>query len=123
MIYDESFLQVTPLVPWFIAAMTPLALAAVLVNNILVRCTTNSVYLLLAVPIIHTGVLCVAVPQIANQTVGSFNVHAYISMVQLIGMGNLCFLASTVILTWVVNRQEKLQTVDENPSPNEAEEH
>ncbi len=124
MIYDESFLQVTALVPWFIAAMTPLALAAVLVNNILARCTTNSVYLLLAVPIIHTCVLCVAAPQIANQTVGTFNVHAYISMVQLIGMGNLFFLASTVILNWGVTRQEKLQTImDENPSPDVEEEH
>ena len=44
MVYDESFLIATPLVPWFIAAMAPLALAAVLVNNILARCKSNNVY-------------------------------------------------------------------------------
>ena len=38
MVYDDSFLKATPLVPWFIAAMAPLALTAVLVNNILARC-------------------------------------------------------------------------------------
>ena len=104
-------------------AVAPLALAAVLVNNILARCTTNSVYLLLGVPIIHTGLLCVAVPQIADQTTDSFNVHAHISMVKLIGMGNLCFLASTVILTWVVNQEEKLRKATESPSPDEGEAH
>ena len=127
LVYDESFLQVTPLIPWFIAAMAPLALAAVLVNNILARCTTNSVYLLLGVPIIHTGLLFYAVPQIAEQTAGTFNVHAHITMVGLIGMGNLCFLASTVILTWVVNQEEKLLLAQaqatENPPPDEAEAH
>ena len=54
-----------------------------------------------------------------------FNVAAHISMVGLIGMGNLCFLASTVILTWVVNQEEKLLLAQaqatENPPPDEAE--
>jgi len=125
MVYDESFLKATPLVPWFIAAMAPLALTAVLVNNILARCKSNSVYLLLGVPVIYGGMLCYAGPQIAEQTAGSFNVQAHITMVGLIGMGNLCFLASTVILTWVVNQEEKLLRAQaqatENPSPDEAE--
>ena len=43
MVYDESFLIATPLVPWFIAAMAPLALAAVLVNNILARRKSKNV--------------------------------------------------------------------------------
>ncbi len=125
MVYDDSFLKATPLVPWFIAAMAPLALTAVLVNNILARCKTNNVYLLLGVPVIYGGMLCYAGPQIAEQTADSFNVQAHITMVGLIGMGNLCFLASTVILTWVVNQEEKLLQAQaqatENPSPDEAE--
>ena len=127
MVYDESFLKATPLVPWFIAAMAPLALTAVLVNNILARCKSNNVYLLLGVPVIYGGMLWFVGPQIADQTASEFNVHAHISMVQLIGMGNLCFLASTVILTWVVNQEEKHRRAqtppDENPSPDEAEAH
>lgn len=125
MVYDESFLIATPLVPWFIAAMAPLALAAVLVNNILARCKSKNVYLLLGVPVIYAGLLCYAGPQIAEQTSDGFNVAAHISMVGLIGMGNLCFLASTVILTWVVNQEEKLLLAQaqatENPPPDEAE--
>ena len=42
----------------------------------------------------------------------------------MIGMGNLCFLASTVILTWVVSQEEKLEAqaqATENPPPDEAE--
>ena len=114
-----------PIVPWFIAAMVPLALAAVLVNNILARCKSKNVYLLLGVPVIYAGLLCYAGPQIAEQTSDGFNVDAHISMVGLIGMGNLCFLASTVILTWVVNQEEKLLLAQaqatENPPPGEAE--
>jgi O-antigen/teichoic acid export membrane protein len=123
MVYDDSFLKAAPLVPWFIAAMAPLALAAVLVNNILARCKSKNVYLLLGVPVIYAGLLCYAGPQIAEQTSDSFNVDAHISMVGLIGMGNLCFLASTVILTWVVNREAKLLLAQatENPPPDEAE--
>ena len=127
MVYDDSFLKATPLVPWFIAAMAPLALTAVLVNNILARCKTNNVYLLLGVPVIYGGMLCYAGPQIAELTADSFNVQAHITMVGLIGMGNLCFLASTVILTWVVNQEEKLRLAqtppDENPAPDEVEAH
>ena len=127
MVYDDSFLKATPLVPWFIAAMAPLALTAVLVNNILARCKSNNVYLLLGVPVIYGGILCYAGPQIAEQTTDSFNVQAHITMVGLIGMGNLCFLASTVILTWVVNQEEKLRLAqtppDENPAPDEVEAH
>lgn len=125
LVYDDSFLKVTPLIPWFIGAMAPLALAAVLVNNILARCTTNSVYLLLGVPIIYTGLLSYAVPQIAEQTSGGFNVHAHVSLVGIIGVVNLCFLSSTVILSWVVNQEEQLLRAQaqatENPSPDEAE--
>ena len=105
--------------------MAPLALAAVLVNNILARCKSKNVYLLLGVPVIYAGLLCYAGPQIAEQTSDGFNVAAHISMVGLIGMGNLCFLASTVILTWVVNQEEKLLLAQaqatENPPPDEAE--
>ena len=125
MVYDDSFLKAAPIVPWFIAAMAPLALAAVLVNNILARCKSKNVYLLLGVPVIYAGLLCYAGPQIAEQTSDGFNVDAHISMVGLIGMGNLCFLASTVILTWVVNQEEKLLLAQaqatENPPPGEAE--
>ena len=80
-------------------------------------------HLLLGVPVIYAGLLCYAGPQIAEQTSDGFNVDAHISMVGLIGMGNLCFLASTVILTWVVNREAKLLLAQatENPPPDEAE--
>ena len=125
LVYDDSFLIAKPLVPWFITAMAPLALAAVLVNNILARCKSNNVYLLVGVPIIYGGMLAYVGPQIAGQTADSFNVYAYISLVQLIGMGNLCFLSSTLILSWVVNQEENLRKAQatENPQPDEAEAH
>ena len=63
-------------------------------------------YLLLGVPVIYAGLLCYAGPQIAEQTSDGFNVAAHISMVGLIGMGNLCFLASTVILIGCESRGE-----------------
>ncbi len=104
-IYDDSYLKVTPLVPWFIGAMAPLALAAVLVNNILARGAYAVIYWLMLLPALYTGVLWKIAPKIAEQTAGGFNIHAFISVAQIIGMGNLCFLAATVILTWAVYRQ------------------
>ena len=108
-IYDDSYLKVTPLVPWFIGAMAPLALAAVLVNNILARGAYSVIYWLTLLPVLYTGVLWKIAPKIAEQTAGGFNIHAYTSIVQLIGMGNLCFLAATVILTWSVYRQTEAE--------------
>ena len=108
-IYDDSYLKVAPLVPWFIGAMAPLALAAVLVNNILARGAYAVIYWLTLLPILYTGVLWKMAPKIAEQTAGGFNIHAYTSIVQLIGMGNLCFLCATVILTWAVYRQAEAE--------------
>jgi len=111
-IYDDSYLRVTPMIPWFIGAMVPLALAAVLVNNILARGIYSVIYWLILLPALYTGMLWKIAPKIAEQTDGIFNVHAYISMIQLIGMGNLCFLASTVILTWVAYQKEPAPSKD-----------
>jgi len=111
-VYDESYLKVTPLVPWFIAAMAPLALAAVVVNNILARGAYSVIYWLMLLPALYTVALWKIAPTIAAMTGGGFNIQAYISVVQIIGMGNLCFLAAAVILTWVLYRQEPTLSPD-----------
>ena len=111
-VYDESYLKVTPLVPWFIAAMAPLALAAVVVNNILARGAYSVIYWLILLPALYTVALWKIAPTIAAMTGGGFNIQAYISVVQIIGMGNLCFLAAAVILTWVLYRQEPTLSPD-----------
>ena len=111
-VYDESYLKVTPLVPWFIAAMAPLALAAVVVNNILARGAYSVIYWLMLLPALYTVALWKTAPTIAAMTGGGFNIQAYISVVQIIGMGNLCFLAAAVILTWVLYRQEPTLSPD-----------
>ena len=108
-IYDDSYFKVAPLVSWFIAAMAPLAIAAVVVDNILARGAYSVIYWLLLLPALYTGVLWHVAPQIAELTAGGFNIQAYISMVQVIGMGNLCFLAASVLLTWSAYRQTEAE--------------
>ena len=63
-------------------------------------------------PALYTVALWKIAPTIAAMTGGGFNIQAYISVVQIIGMGNLCFLAAAVILTWVLYRQEPTLSPD-----------
>jgi O-antigen/teichoic acid export membrane protein len=92
LVYDKSFLAVAPLVTWFIWAMVPLALAVVLVNNLLARSDYAVAY---ALPVVCTGytiALVQAAPGLVAQT-AAFNVEAYIGVTKILGAGNLAFLA------------------------------
>jgi O-antigen/teichoic acid export membrane protein len=105
LIYDESYLVVAPLVTWFIWAMIPLALAVVLVNNLLARSDYAVAY---ALPVVCAGyavALVQAAPGLAEQTL-EFDVKAYISVTKIIGAGNLAFLAVAGIFTWRHYRSE-----------------
>jgi len=98
-IYDKSYLPISPLVPWFIWSMVPLALATVLVNNLLARKMFTVVYGLVSVGAVYAAALWHGSPELAAQT-KVFNVHAYIGVAKIIGLGNLAFLAVAVGFTW-----------------------
>lgn len=98
-IYDKSYLAIAPLVPWFIWAMVPLALATVLVNNLLAQKIFPVVYGLVSVNMIYAATLWYWAPEFAAQT-EIFNVNAYISVAKLIGLGNLAFLSVATGFTW-----------------------
>ena len=99
LVYDKSFLAVAPLVTWFIWAMVPLALAVVLVNNLLARSDYAVAYVLPVVCAGYTIALVQAAPGLVAQT-ADFNVQAYIGVTKIIGAGNLAFLAVAGIFTW-----------------------
>jgi hypothetical protein len=105
LVYDKSFLAVAPLVTWFIWAMVPLALAVVLVNNLLARSDYAVAYALPVVCAGYTVALVQAAPGLVSQS-ADFNVHAYIGVTKIIGAGNLVFLAVAGIFTWLHYRHE-----------------
>ena len=113
-IYDESFLKATPLIPWFIGAMAPLALAAVLVNNLLAQGFYRAVYGLAGVCITYTLCLSHFAPKLAEQTTSEFNVLAYISVVKIIGLSNLAFLGVAGIFTCLCQKSQPLNVEEEH---------
>ncbi len=113
-IYDESFLKATPLIPWFIGAMAPLALAAVLVNNLLAQGFYRAVYGLAGICITYTLCLSHFAPKLAEQTTSEFNVLAYISVVKIIGLSNLAFLGVAGIFTYLYQKSQPLSAEEEH---------
>ena len=113
-IYDESFLKATPLIPWFIGAMAPLALAAVLVNNLLAQGFYRAVYGLAGICITYTLCLSHFAPKLAEQTTSEFNVLAYISVVKIIGLSNLAFLGVAGIFTCLCQKSQPLSVEEEH---------
>jgi len=113
-IYDESYLKATPLIPWFIGAMAPLALAAVLVNNLLAQGYYRAVYGLVGTCFAYT--LCIShfAPQLAEQTTSGFNVQAYINVVKIIGLSNLAFLGVAGIFTYLHQKSQPLSAEEEH---------
>ena len=113
-IYDESYLKATPLIPWFIGAMAPLALAAVLVNNLLAQGFYRAVYGLAGICITYTLCLSHFAPKLAEQTTSEFNVLAYISVVKIIGLSNLAFLGVAGIFTYLYQKSQPLSAEEEH---------
>ena len=98
-IYDESYLATAPLVPWFIWAMVPLALSAVLVINLLAQRLFGVVYALAGVCTAYAAGLWVVSARLAKNTTMDFAVEPFLGVVKIIGLGNLAFLAVAVGFT------------------------
>ena len=113
-IYDEPYLKAAPLIPWFIAAMVPLALAAVLVNNLLAQKYYHSVYGLAGVCLAYTFALWHFAPKLAEQTAADFNVLAYIGVVKVIGLSNLAFLGVAGLFTYLCQKSQVIDVGEEH---------
>lgn len=87
LVYDESFLAIAPLVPWFAWCMLPLTLANVLINNLLARSQFTSIPWLMAVA--------------AGYGTALFYFHdTFFSVVRTLGLFNLLLLAVSAWFTW-----------------------
>ena len=90
-LWGKAFVAVAaPLLPWYAAAMVPLALANVLVNNLLARSQFK------VVPVTFLLSLAYAAMMVhVNQTV-----HTLQAVLQTLGIFNLLFLAACAWFTW-----------------------
>ena len=103
-VYDETFHKVAPLVPWFVWAMVPLTLGAVLSNNLIARGRYEIAYALAIVCAGYAITLWLCAPGLAEKTpAGSFQVQSYIGVAKILGMANLIFLAVAGFFTWRMN--------------------
>ena len=103
-VYDETFHEVAPLVPWFVWAMVPLTLGAVLSNNLIARGRYGIAYALAIVCAGYAITLWLCAPELAAKTpAGSFEVQSYIGVAKILGTANLIFLAVSGFFTWRMN--------------------
>jgi len=97
LLWGKDFVAVAgPVLPWYAAAMVPLALANVLVNNLLARSQFK------VVPV--TFLLCLAYAAVmvyVNQ-----RVHTLQSVLQTLGVFNLLFLAACTWFTWGAKQRQ-----------------
>jgi len=99
LIYEDRYLTIAPLVPWFVWAMVPLTLGAVLSNNLLARGRFTIAWVLGAICIAYAVTLWSLAPSFARMTNETFNVTAYIRVAQVLGAFNLLYLLSAWLLT------------------------
>jgi PST family polysaccharide transporter len=86
--FRPDFVSIAPLVPWFAWCMLPLAMANVLVNNLMARSQFAAVPWLVAVTVGYTIALEV------------FGLKSFLSVVQTLGLFNLLLLAIAAWFSW-----------------------
>jgi O-antigen/teichoic acid export membrane protein len=86
-VFQKSFVEAAPLLPWFAWSMVPLALANVLVNNLLARSQFGVVPWLLAVAVGYGVAL-------------TFFHDTFLTVIQTLGLFNLLLLLVAAWFTW-----------------------
>lgn len=86
-VFKSSFLAAVPLLPWFAWSMVPLALANVLVNNLLARERFYAVPWLALVAAAY------------GLTLTLFH-DSFLTVIKILGLFNMTFLAVTAFFTW-----------------------
>lgn len=94
--HTEALSVLGQLVPWFVWCMLPLALANVLLNNLLARKSFKVVPWLL---------LVIAAYAVTLKLAG----HSFIRVVQILGIYNVIFLAVVALFTWGRKTNENLE--------------
>jgi O-antigen/teichoic acid export membrane protein len=92
LVYKDTYQAAAPLLPWFAGAMVPLALANVLLNDLMARGRFKVVPWLVAVVAAYALAL--------NLHHGSF-----VAVIQTLGVFNLGFLAIVGLFSWLDARR------------------
>jgi O-antigen/teichoic acid export membrane protein len=101
----DAVLALARLIPWFVWCMLPLAMANVLLNNLLARKNYQAVpYLLLLVAAYVTAAISFADVGPAGKSGASF-----VRIIQILGVSNLAFLSLCGGFTWRAARKASLQ--------------
>jgi O-antigen/teichoic acid export membrane protein len=95
--FNPKFVSIAPLVPWFVWAMLPLALATVLVNNLMAREVFRAVPALAAVAGVYACALGMLVPKFAAALPSA---EGFVRVTQVLGCFNLLLLAVAAWFTW-----------------------
>ncbi|MBM3876032.1 MAG: hypothetical protein FJ386_04835 [Verrucomicrobia bacterium] len=95
--FNPKFVSIAPLVPWFAWAMVPMALASVLVNNLMARGLFRAVPALLGVAVMYSVALAVLVPKFAATLPP---LAGFVRVTQVLGCFNLLLLAVAAWFTW-----------------------
>ncbi len=94
--FNPKFVSIAPLVPWFAWAMVPLALATVLVNNLMARGVFRATVPLAVVAGAYAAGLAMLVPKFAVELE---RMTAFIRITQLLGCFNLLLLTVAMFFT------------------------
>jgi O-antigen/teichoic acid export membrane protein len=95
-VYPETYLVITPLVPWFAWCILPLTLSNVLINNLLARTRFAVVPWLVLVALSYGGVLFVVCKRIASAD----ELAAFKTVVRILGLFGLLALIVSAWFTW-----------------------
>lgn len=96
LVYDASFLRITPLVPWFAWAMTPLVLASVLNSDLLAR----GRYAVVPWLVLVAAGYGVALNEVAKRSGTMEPLAGFTRVVQTLGVFNLLFFAVALFFSW-----------------------
>jgi len=102
--YDESFLIIKPLVPWFAWCVLPLTLANVLINNLLARSRLGIVPWLVVLALGYA----VALILIAGKVNTGDNLAAFKAIVRVLGSFGLAALIMAAWFTWRTTDHSKM---------------
>jgi O-antigen/teichoic acid export membrane protein len=86
--FRSDFVSIAPLVPWFGWCMLPLAMANVLINNLMAKSRFAAVPWMVGVAVAYTVVL------------QSFGLKSFLSVVQTLGLFNLLLLGISAWFSW-----------------------
>ncbi|MBI5385085.1 MAG: lipopolysaccharide biosynthesis protein [Verrucomicrobia bacterium] len=87
-VYKDTYVAAVPLLPWFAAGMAPLALANVLLNDLMARSRFKVVPWLIVIVAGYATAL-------------NFHHASFVAVIQVIGVFNLVFLAVVGLFAWI----------------------